>query len=265
MEKRKITAREVLKDVRAGMNDTALMKKYMLSAQGLQSVFNKMIEARMVDAEELDARVPLSERTVDIGLFICPACGNIQGREFTVCPRCNYTAPGQARKTTTTKISPQKSKAQPTGMSSAQNSRSSLGGGSVVSSRVVEQDRGGSVVSSRVVESDSGGSVVSSGVVEPADGGQAPAKIKPDLGKIIRYCRILGIVALPAYIVVGVALLIIIQISANQGLLTAAQSVLGVLILGLPTIMTGFAVFLILRALAASMTILQEISNQAQE
>ena len=251
MEKRKITAREILKDVQAGMNDTALMKKYMLSAQGLQSVFNKMIEARIITEEELDARVPLSEKTVDIGLFICPACGNIQGREFTECPRCGYTAPGQAKKTKASKTSPKKSKVQSTGKSSSQYNRNSLGGGSVVSSRVVEQDRGGSVVSSSVVEAD--------------HGGQAPAEIKPDLSKIIKYCRILGIVALPAYIIVGVALLIIAQISAYQGLLTVAQSVLGVLILGLPTIMTGFAVFLILRALAASMTILRDISDQAQE
>ena len=67
------------------------------------------------------------------------------------------------------------------------------------------------------------------------------------------------------YILVGVALLIMMQISANQGLLTAVQSILGVLILGLPAIMTGFAIFVILRALAASMAILQDISDQAQD
>ncbi len=237
MEKRKITAREVLKDVQAGMNDTALMKKYMLSAQGLQSVFNKMIEARIITEEEVDARVPLSERTVDIGLFICPACGNIQGREFTVCPRCDYVAPGQAKKPKTLRTSPKKSKAQPSRGSSAQYNRNSLGGESVVSSRVVEPD----------------------------DAGQAPAERKPDLRSTIRYCRILGISALLVYILVGVALLVVIQISANQGLLTAVQSILGVLILGLPAIMTGFAIFVILRALAASMAILQDISDQAQD
>ncbi len=237
MEKRKITAREVLKDVQAGMNDTALMKKYMLSAQGLQSVFNKMIEARMITGEELDARVPLSERTVDIGLFICPACGNIQGREFTVCPRCNYTAPGQAKKSKILRTSPKKSKAQPVSRSSVQYSKNSLSGESVVSSRVVESD----------------------------DKGQVPVEIKPDLGNIIKYCRILGITSLLAYILVGLSLLIILQLSADQGLLTTAQSLLGVLILGLPAIMTGFAIFVILRALAASMTILQDISNQAQD
>ena len=56
-----------------------------------------------------------------------------------------------------------------------------------------------------------------------------------------------------------------IQFSANQGLLTAVQSILGVLILGLPAIVTGFAIFVILRALAASMAILQDISDQAQD
>jgi uncharacterized protein (UPF0212 family) len=88
MKKRKITAREVLGDVRTGVSDPALMEKYRLSAQGLQSVFNKLL--KVLTQEELD--VPMSERTVDLGLFICPACGNIQGNSqsalWICCSKC---------------------------------------------------------------------------------------------------------------------------------------------------------------------------------
>jgi hypothetical protein len=97
MEKRKITAREVMQDIRAGKSDQALMQKYHLSAQGLQSLFDKLVRAGVATQRELDDRVPISERTVDLGLFVCPACGNIQGKEFVTCPRCGFTVPGAAR------------------------------------------------------------------------------------------------------------------------------------------------------------------------
>ncbi len=93
MDKRKITAREIMKDVRAGFSDHELMQKYKLSAQALQSVFTKLVKAGVVGQDELDDRIPVQERTVDLGLFICPACGNIKGTEFTECSRCGYSLP----------------------------------------------------------------------------------------------------------------------------------------------------------------------------
>lgn len=237
MEKRKITAREVLKDIRAGMDDAALMRKYQLSAQGLQSVLNKMVQAGIVTEEELDERVPLSERTVDIGLFICPACGNIQGREFIECPRCGYVAPGQAKKSKTLRTSPGKSKAQAGSRTAAQRGAKPVGGESFSSSSALQ--------------------------VEEAR--QPAAGTKANLRSITKYCRVLGITALLAYILVALGLLVAMQLSVTQGLLTVAQSLLGVLILGLPAAITGIAIFVILRALAASMLILQKISDQGED
>lgn len=95
MEKRKITAREVLEDIRLGKSDSTLMQEYSLSAQGLQSVFRKLLRARLITQKELDDRIPASEQTVDIGLFVCPACGNIQGKEWVTCPRCQFSLPGK--------------------------------------------------------------------------------------------------------------------------------------------------------------------------
>ena len=100
MQKRKITAREILQDIRAGKSDKTLMEKFNLSAQGLQSLFDKLVRAGVVTQDELDDRVPISERTVDLGLFICPACGNIQGKEFVTCPRCGFSVPGKSEEPT---------------------------------------------------------------------------------------------------------------------------------------------------------------------
>ena len=237
MEKRKITAREVLTDIRAGADDAGLMRKYQLSAPGLQSVLNKMVQAGMVTEEELDERVPLSERTVDIGLFICPACGNIQGREFIECPRCGYVAPGQAKKSKTLRTSSGKSKARPGDRFAGQRGGRSIGGESSISSRAPEAQ------------------------YAP----QPPGRMKDGLRSITKYCRVLGIAALLAYVLVALGLIAAMRLSASEGLLTVAQSLLGALILGLAAVITGVAVFVILRALAASMSILQKISDQAED
>jgi hypothetical protein len=60
MPKQKISAKELLADIRAGMDDPALMKKYGLSAEGLQSALKKLIEAKVITQVELDNRVPLA-------------------------------------------------------------------------------------------------------------------------------------------------------------------------------------------------------------
>jgi len=48
MNKRRIKAKEALADIRAGMDDVALMKKYKLSAEGLQSLFTQLGEAGII-------------------------------------------------------------------------------------------------------------------------------------------------------------------------------------------------------------------------
>jgi hypothetical protein len=237
MEKRKITAREVLKDIRAGMDDAPLMRKYQLSAQGLQSVLNKMVQAGIVTEEELDGRVPLSARTVDLGLFICPACGNIQGSEFIECPRCGYVPPKQAKKSKTLRTSPGKSKAQSDSRSAAQSGERPVGGESSVSSQAFEAE----------------------------EGSQRSAKVTSNLRSLTRHCRILGIAALLTYILVALGLIVALQLSVSEGSLTVTQSLLAVLILGLPAAITGITIFVILRALAASMLILQKMSHHVEE
>ena len=91
MSKRQLSAREILQDIRSGMDDTTLMGKYHLSSQGLQSVFKKLIAVRVIKQAELDQRTPPHDRTVNL-VWKCPACGKSQSREFEECPECGVIA-----------------------------------------------------------------------------------------------------------------------------------------------------------------------------
>ena len=88
MAKVKIDAKTALEDIRAGMSDSALMDKHKLSAMGLQSLFDKLLQAGVISRSELEERIPLSQKSVDIEIFRCPACGMPQFSEFDECPQC---------------------------------------------------------------------------------------------------------------------------------------------------------------------------------
>jgi hypothetical protein len=57
MERKKISARSAVADIRSGMDDIALMKKYGLSANGVQSLFDKLINDGFLDLGELGPRL----------------------------------------------------------------------------------------------------------------------------------------------------------------------------------------------------------------
>ncbi len=67
MAKRSIRAKELLDDVKAGMDDASLMEKYGLSAKGLQGVFDKLLEKSVISLEELHNRGDTFDDTVSIG------------------------------------------------------------------------------------------------------------------------------------------------------------------------------------------------------
>ena len=64
MEKRKISAKEVARDIQAGMGDTPLMEKYNLSAKQLETVLRKLIEADLIDHMQLYERTTLSDAQI---------------------------------------------------------------------------------------------------------------------------------------------------------------------------------------------------------
>jgi hypothetical protein len=55
--KKRINAKKALADIRSGMDDAALMKKYKLLPRGLQSLFDKLIIGGFIDLAEMERRL----------------------------------------------------------------------------------------------------------------------------------------------------------------------------------------------------------------
>ncbi len=54
MAKKTINVKAIVADIKAGMNNAALMEKYQLSEKGLQSLFKKLMDAGALKSSELD-------------------------------------------------------------------------------------------------------------------------------------------------------------------------------------------------------------------
>ncbi len=66
MSKRRISAKGVIADLRSGLDNTALMEKYGLSASGLQSLFDKLLSSGAIDLGEIRDRMPGKWGTIPI-------------------------------------------------------------------------------------------------------------------------------------------------------------------------------------------------------
>jgi DNA-binding MarR family transcriptional regulator len=62
--KLKISANEVLTDIRSGMDDDTLMKKYKLNFRQLQRLFRKMIQGGFISPIELAQRLCVTKSQV---------------------------------------------------------------------------------------------------------------------------------------------------------------------------------------------------------
>ncbi len=65
-EKRRIKAKDIVNDIRAGLTNLQLRDKYHLSSQGLQSIFTKLADAKAVRDGELDGRTQTGDDTVGL-------------------------------------------------------------------------------------------------------------------------------------------------------------------------------------------------------
>jgi uncharacterized protein YjbI with pentapeptide repeats/predicted transcriptional regulator len=72
-----IKAIDAVKCIREGMSDTALMERYNICAQGLQSLFTQLETTGILKRSELERRTPLSQQsvTLDVGHIPFPAAG----------------------------------------------------------------------------------------------------------------------------------------------------------------------------------------------
>lgn len=62
MPERRINAREILRDVREGLDDTAIMHKYRLSPQGLRNIYNELVEFGYLERVGSQFVVPTARR-----------------------------------------------------------------------------------------------------------------------------------------------------------------------------------------------------------
>jgi hypothetical protein len=85
--KKTIKARELLSDIRAGVDDAGLMEKYGLSARGVLQALNRLIAEGLMSPSELVERRPLA-KTVYMPVFTCPTCGDCHFEKVERCPRC---------------------------------------------------------------------------------------------------------------------------------------------------------------------------------
>lgn len=63
-EKRKVPIKDIVNDIRSRMPDHELMKKYNLSAKGIQRAFQKLVQMRAISQAEIDARGQAAEDTI---------------------------------------------------------------------------------------------------------------------------------------------------------------------------------------------------------
>ncbi len=67
-EKRTINPRVLIQDIRAGMTDSELTRKFGLSSAGLASALKKLLDAGLVTEEELGNRPVADDDSVAIDL-----------------------------------------------------------------------------------------------------------------------------------------------------------------------------------------------------
>jgi hypothetical protein len=63
---RELSAKEVVRDIKAGMTDGQLMRKYKLSSKGLQHLLEQLIEAGLIKDDDLEIGKPQMESTVEL-------------------------------------------------------------------------------------------------------------------------------------------------------------------------------------------------------
>jgi hypothetical protein len=92
--KRKISAKQIVADIRSGMNEPEIKKRYELSDDALKKVFSRLTAAGLLTEDEIPRR---SEATVDAAQLShreedsswrCPSCGAAQAKAVEECPEC---------------------------------------------------------------------------------------------------------------------------------------------------------------------------------
>lgn len=82
MEKKTVSVKAVLADIKSGMHDSELMRRHELTPSQLERLFAKLVDAGYLTNEELEARKPKSTQA-------CPFCAAEIPKNSVRCPRCD--------------------------------------------------------------------------------------------------------------------------------------------------------------------------------
>lgn len=88
---KKISARDIVIDLKDGMTDAKLMEKYDISLESLHDVFAKLVDAKLATKAYFNKRsVKQAEaRVMENETNTCPFCGYTSEMKFGMCPECN--------------------------------------------------------------------------------------------------------------------------------------------------------------------------------
>ncbi|MFH0825033.1 MAG: hypothetical protein V2B18_19955 [Pseudomonadota bacterium] len=64
MSKRRIRAKDLVEDIRLGLDDNSLMSKYDITGDQLERIFGKLVDANFLTALELHERAKLSDTQI---------------------------------------------------------------------------------------------------------------------------------------------------------------------------------------------------------
>jgi hypothetical protein len=91
-DKKRISAKQVLSDIRSGTDAVTLKNKYGLSDKSLEKVFRKLVEAGALAESERPPAESVPAQSPDTGPQApecrCPVCGRINEPGVTECPVC---------------------------------------------------------------------------------------------------------------------------------------------------------------------------------
>jgi rubrerythrin len=101
---KKVNAYEAARDIRSGMSNTDLMKKYGISPSGLEDLFEQLVGEALILPSELQFRLSAIAGMANRGnsvearkkptlsdrkeAWTCPACGRQQPQDYEECPVC---------------------------------------------------------------------------------------------------------------------------------------------------------------------------------
>ncbi len=87
MAQRTVKAKEIVQDIRSGMDRAALLEKYHISAGELALLLKKLVELSALAPSEMEG-IESQAGGAPAHVFECPECGTTDAADLDECPNC---------------------------------------------------------------------------------------------------------------------------------------------------------------------------------